>query len=84
MDILVYVVFGLVIIALIGMWIWVMRTVAKTSAMLEDATNEVEDIVEEVKLVAQDFTDVTDDLEQARIRDQTSPKTRRCTDTKDN
>lgn len=83
MELIIYIVFGAVVISLLILWVWVMRTVAKTTALLNDATATIETIVEEVKIVAQEFTEVTDELEQARIYEKTCPKNRRSTDRQD-
>lgn len=84
MEYLIYIVFGAVVVVLLALWIWVMRTVARTTALLEEATTEIEYISREVKLVAKDLVDVTNELEQARIKELNCPKNRRKTDRQDN
>lgn len=84
MEYLIYIVFGTVVVALLALWVWVMRTVARTTALLEEATAEIEYIANEVRIVAREFIEVTDKLEQARLKELSCPKNRRKTDRKDN
>lgn len=84
MELIFYIVFVAVVVSVLVLWTWVMRTVARTTALLEEATSEIEAIAEEVRTLARDFVDVTDELEQARLRELYSPKNRRKTDRKDN
>lgn len=84
MEHLIYVFFGTAVVSLLALCVWVMRTAAKTTALLEDATTEIEYIASEVIQIAQEVADITDDLEQAQLYEKTCPKNRRKGDRKDN
>ena len=64
MEVLIYIIFGAVVISLLAVWIWAVRTVAKTTLLLNKASAEVKDIAEEVKSVAKEFIAVSDSLDQ--------------------
>lgn len=84
MEYLAYITFSVVLaIMIIVLWIWVLHTVARTTAILDQATREIELIALEVRLVAHDFIEVTDELERARIAERYRTRNRRCTDNLD-
>jgi hypothetical protein len=84
MEYITYITFGLLMIILVAVWLWVMQAVAKTSVLLEETSIEVEEIYSDIKAVTAAFIDATNDLEDAQLANKNGPRNRRSTDKKDN